>query len=307
MADHADVPTLDLDRLKEHALAARSQYRALIPLTGAPDPVAQVNQIAVPASHPARIIPARLYLPSRESNRLLPVILFVHGGGFISGDLDTHDVLARAIANGAGALVLSVDYRLAPEHPFPAGLEDVYATLTYAAKQARQWGGDADRLAICGDSAGGNIAAATALLARDRKGPTLRALWLMYATLSNKMDSASWQALGETHFPTRAANETAIAAYVPPNIDCFSPLVAPLWAPLADLPPTLVQVGELDPLRDENIDLAHALEHAGVEASLEVYPGQTHGFIQFFKDKRSHSKGQAALEQGVAYLKAHLD
>ncbi|MEA1650930.1 alpha/beta hydrolase [Nitrospirillum sp. BR 11164] len=178
----------------------------------------------------------------------MPVVLFIHGGGFCAGDLETHEVLARAIANKAAALVVYVDYRLAPEHPYPAGLNDVYATLEWLGAHAGEIEGDAGRIALAGDSAGGTLAAATALLARERGGPAIVAQWLMYPTVSNKMDTPSWAEYGDTHFPTRAAKEIFMAAYIPADVDPYGPLVAPLWAEShAGLPPALVQTGEKDP------------------------------------------------------------
>ncbi|MBB6250169.1 alpha/beta hydrolase [Nitrospirillum iridis] len=284
----------------------RAEYRAMIPSAGTPDLVAEERTLAIPASGPARTIPARLYVPATAPQGMtLPVILFVHGGGFSAGDLETHEVLARAIASKASALVVYVDYRLAPEHPFPAGLSDVYATLEWLAAHAPEIGGDATRIALAGDSAGGTLAAATALLARERRGAAVVAQWLMYPSTSNRMDTPSWAEYGDTHFPTRAAKGMFMSAYIPAGIDPYSPLVAPLSAPShAGLPPALVQTGEMDPLRDEGVAYAEALARAGVDAHAVVYPGQTHGFMQFFKDRASNPLGEAAVDAGVAFLRS---
>ncbi|MDE1147982.1 MAG: alpha/beta hydrolase [Azospirillaceae bacterium] len=284
----------------------RAEYRAMIPSAGMPDPVAEVRTLAVPAHGPIRTIPAVLYVPATaEAGAPLPVILFIHGGGFSAGDLETHEVLARAIANKAQALVLYVDYRLAPEHPFPAGLDDVYATLEWLTAHAPEIGGDPARIALAGDSAGATLAAATTLLARDRHGPAIVAQWLMYPTISNKMDTPSWDEYGDTHFPTKAAKGVFMAAYIPEGTDPYGPLVAPLWADShASLPPALVQTGEVDPLRDESVAYAQALARAGVTAEAIVYPGQIHGFMQFFKNRKDNPAGEAAVDRGVAFLKA---
>ena len=264
----------------------RSSYVAYNPTAGAPDPVAEVRPVLIDASNPDRKIPANIYVPQGMANQKdLPIVLFVHGGGFVSGDLTTHDVMVRKIANGARALVIYVDYRLAPENQFPAGLEDVYATLTWAADNAFGIGGDADNIAVSGDSAGGNLAAAVGLLARDRGGPKIVAQWLMYPTLSHKMDTGSWNEFGDTNFPTREVASSVIPAYVPKGMDPNSPLVSPLWADHRNLPPTLLQVGEVDPLRDEGLAYVADLRKAGVEAEAIVYEGQRHGFIQYYKDK----------------------
>jgi acetyl esterase len=128
----------------------------------------------------------------------------------------------------------------------------------------------------------------------------------MYPALSNRMNTRSWRELGETHFPTRALNAKMIAAYVPHGTDIDAALVAPLYAALEGLPPALIQVGECDPLRDEGVAYAQALQHAGVEASARIYSDQVHGFIQFFKDTEHHPGGAKALDEGAAFLRSKL-
>lgn len=294
-----------VDPLQAFVDETRTSYRAMTPTAGAPDAVAEVRSLFIPAQSPARNIPVRVYVPQgMAGEKNLPVVLFAHGGGFVSGDLDTHDVLVRAIANGAKALVVSIDYRLAPEFPFPAGLEDIYATLQWVAKQAAVIGGDANRIAVSGDSAGANLATAVAILSRDRSGPKIAAQWLMYPTVSNKMDTASWKEFGDKNFPTRTVNTNVIAAYVPRDTSPYAPLVAPLWAKHHNLPPALIQVGEYDPLRDENIAYADSLKKAGTVASTIVYKKQMHGFIQFYKDKVRYAEGETALNAGVGFLRS---
>jgi len=293
--------------LKNFAEEMRRSYREKIPAAGSPDPVAEIRPLAIPAQQPERIIKARLYVPERTDEKRLPAILFAHGGGFVAGSIDTHDVLVRAIANKVGAIVMSVDYRLAPEHQFPAGLEDVYAAWEWLAGNAADVGGDPGRIAICGDSAGGNLVTSAAILARDRGGPKCHAQWLMYPSLDNKMDTQSWREFGETNFPTCALNSKMIAAYVPRDMAANAPLVAPSSASLDGLPPTLVQVGECDPLRDEGVAFVQALKKAGVDATVQVYQNQKHGFIQFFKDAEHHPDGALALDEAVAFLQAKLD
>lgn len=285
----------------------RSAYRAAMPMAGTPDPVAEIRSLRIDASAPRREIALRVYVPlgARGAGKL-PVVLFVHGGGFVSGDLETHDVVARAIANGAQALVAAVDYRLAPEFPYPAGLDDVDAALRWLAGHAAQIGGDTRALAVCGDSAGANLATAAVLLARDRGGPAIRAQWLMYATLGHRRDTGSWQQFGATNFPTLTDMAGISACYVPAGVEPSSPLLAPLEADPRGLPPTLVQVGECDPLRDENVAYAAALQRAGVQAEARVYPGQQHGFVQFYKDKEHNALGEAALVEGIAFLRSRL-
>ncbi|MGU7816265.1 alpha/beta hydrolase [Burkholderia sp. AW49-1] len=281
----------------------RTSYRAMIPSAGVPDAVSEVRSIDVPTEHPARSIPVRVYKPAgARGEDALPIVLFAHGGGFVSGDLDTHDVLVRAIAGRAQAIVVSVDYRLAPEFPFPAGLEDVYAVLQWAAAHAAAFGGDPARIVVCGDSAGATLSAATAMLARDRNGPALIAQWLMYPSVSLRTDTPSWAELGASYFPTREVMRNVLASYVLPGTNPYAPLLSPLEGNHADLPPALIQVGQLDPLRDENVAYANRLNEAGTNASVTVYEGQAHGFVQFFKDKANHALGERALDEGVRFL-----
>jgi len=291
-------------QLRQFVQGMRAEYRATVPMAGAPDPVRRVETIEIPAGNPARSIALRLYAPlGADGDTALPMVLFAHGGGFVSGDFDTHDVLARAIANRAQALVLAVDYRLAPEAPFPAGLQDVYAALQWAQENAARIGGDPARIAISGDSAGGNLAAAAALMARDLQGPHIAAQWLMYPMLSTSLDSDSWQRYGAQYFPTREVATSVLSAYAGQD-DMHHPLVTPLLAQHAGLPPALVQVGSLDPLLDEGVAYARKLQRSGVAAQSIVYEGQTHGFMQFFKDKQQNALGERALDEGIAFLQS---
>lgn len=280
----------------------RSSYRSMIPLAGSPDPVATVRTFRVPGEGGTEV-PVRAYLPTEASAGPCPVIVFVHGGGWVSGDLDTHDVLTRALAVRTPAVVLSVDYRLAPEHPFPAGLTDVMAVIRWAGAHAESLGGDPQRLVVSGDSAGGNIAAASALLARDTGGPAIAAQWLMYPSLSNGSVTPSWTRLGDVYFPTRSVQRRVVRAYVPPDVSVDDPRISPANGDLQGLPPALIQVGELDPLRDECAAYAVALRSAGVPAETHIYPGAQHGFVQFFKDRRSNPAGALAIDAGVAFLR----
>lgn len=282
----------------------RQSYRDMIPMAGVGDQVESVSDISIQAGNPARKITLRIYTPRQQAPQAnLPLFLFMHGGGFISGDLDTHDVLLRSISNGAKCIVVSVDYRLAPEHPFPAGLEDAYAALLWASGHAADLGGDNTKIVAGGDSAGGNLAAALALLARDRKGPQLQGQWLMYPTVSNRMDTESWVKLGDEHFPTRELNSIMISFYIAGGTSIDDPLAAPLWAELNDLPPALVQVGGLDPLSDECKQYAQKLEKSGNEVSFLFYPEHGHGFIQFYKDEENFPGAKPAFEQGLNWLR----
>ena len=292
--------------LLAYAQQGRASYRGMIPRAGAPDPVAEVRDMDIPVAHLAQPLAARLYVPSSpSSDASRPVVLFLHGGGFICGDLDTHDVMLRALANRSGALVLSLAYRLAPEAPFPEGLEDTFAALTWLKANAQALGGDEHRMLVCGDSAGGNLAAAVCLLARERSGPRIAGQVLFYPNLDGIGDTASWASLGDRYFPTRAAMEFTLQCYVPGPIEYrHNPLVAPLRAALHGLPPALVISAGLDPLKDEGRAYALKLQEAGVAARETLYPEVQHGFVQFFKEACNGPMGEQALGQAAEFVKA---
>ncbi|MBA1242495.1 alpha/beta hydrolase [Pseudomonas japonica] len=292
--------------LLAYAQQGRASYRGMIPRAGVPDPVAEVRDMDIPVAHLQQALAARLYVPATPSSEpCRPVVLFLHGGGFICGDLDTHDVMLRALANRSGALVISLAYRLAPEAPFPAALEDTFAALTWLKANAQELGGDQHRLIVCGDSAGGNLAAAVCLLARERGGPGIAGQVLFYPNLDGIGDTASWAALGDRYFPTRAAMELTLQCYVPgPTEQRHDPLVAPLRAALHGLPPALVISAGLDPLKDEGRAYALKLREAGVAAQETLYPEVEHGFVQFFKEACNGRMGEQALDQAAAFVKA---
>ena len=297
---------IDLN-LVNSAQEMRTSYREIIPTAGIPDPVERVEDTVI-SVNTSNKVPVRIYWPLNTDQKTnLPMILFIHGGGFVSGDLDTHDVLVRAIANGVQAVVVSVDYRLAPEFPFPAPLEDVYVSLQWMIENADMLGGDIGRVAVVGDSAGGNLAAALTLLARDIGEIRISVQWLIYPEVSNKMDTDSWKTYGETQFPTKTLNTMFLSAYTSRVNDPYISYVAPLWGNHKNLPPALLQVGEFDPLKDETIQYAEALSQNNVDSEVIVYPEQVHGFIQFYKDKTNHSRGEEALQVGLSFLNRYLN
>ncbi|CAI0787864.1 alpha/beta hydrolase [Serratia entomophila] len=216
----------------------------------------------------------RAYSPVGAAGGAQPAMLFAHGGGWCLGSLALYDQPCQALANAAGRVVLSVDYRLAPEHPFPRPLEDVYQALCWAAEQAAPLGIDAARLAIGGDSAGGNLAAAAALLARDRGGPRIEHQLLLYPALSREMATASYRKFAEGYFLTREAMVFCWQNYLGARRD---PLAEPLHAAcLAGLPPAIIASCEYDPLRDEAERYAQRLREAGVAVRCERLAGMVH-------------------------------
>lgn len=230
-------------------------------------------------------IPVRIYWPDSDVSPL-PVVVFYHGGGFCLGDLDTHDPVARTHAVGAEAIVLSVGYRLAPEHPFPAGVDDCWAALQWVAENAAELGGDPDNIAVAGDSAGGNLAAVTALLARDNGGPALRFQLLWYPTVTGDLSLPAYTDNAEAPILNREVIDAFLSWYVP-DLDLTDPKALPTTmapanaADLSGLAPAYIGTAEHDPLRDDGARYAELLGAAGVPVELSNEPTLVHGFVSF--------------------------
>lgn len=298
----ANIPTRSLSPKEEQA-AARQGYRDIISLAGKPEKVFKVENRQIPG--PVGDIPVRIYTPNEGSN--LPILVFFHGGGFTVGDLDTHDTPLRSLANRAECIIVSVDYRLAPEHPFPAAPEDAYATTKWVAEHAKEINGNAKRIAVGGDSAGGNLAAVVALMARDRFGPDLVYQLLIYPNTDASLDSfyPSWQQ-NDGMILSKAGMEQSYGQYVPNDVDRKNAYISPLYAEsLKNLPPALIITGEFDPLRDEGEAYATRLEQAGVKVVATRYNGMIHGFLQMAGelDDGKMLVAQAATALKMTFLK----
>ena len=272
----------------------------MAPPPAVPTPVARVEERMIPG--PAGEMLVRIYWP--EAAAPAPLVVFFHGGGFVLCSLDTHDELARGLCQGAGAVVVSVDYRLAPEAPYPAAADDCYAALVWAVAHASELGADGARVAVAGDSAGGNLAAVTALRARDLGGPALRHQCLIYPVTDCRFDTPSYIENAEGYFLTAESMRWFWSHYLQDMGRAAEPYASPLRAPsLAGLPPTLVITAEYDPLRDEGEHYASALSAAGVPTTLRRYDGMIHGFVtmaEIFED------GRAALSLAGEQLREAL-
>lgn len=228
---------------------------------------------------PASDVPLRIYTPE-ESSAPLPVVLWIHGGGFVIGGLNSYDGVCRAMAKQTGAILVSVDYRLAPEHPHPAAVEDSFAALQWVAANAATFGGDPNRIAVAGDSAGGNLAAVCAILARDHGGPKLARQILVYPATAADSESESHHLFAEGYLLTRRSilwfGKHHSGGQDHSGDFRYAPLIA---KDLSGLAPALVIVAGFDPLRDEGIAYAHRLKDAGNPVDLLAFDGMVHGFF----------------------------
>ncbi len=253
---------------------ARSTIRSRFVPPAKPEPVAQVWDQTIPG--PGGDIPIRIYRPDGEH---LPVLVYAHGGGFVFCDLDSHDELCRNVANRIPAVVISAAYRLAPEHQWPAAAEDVYTAAQWALDNADAVGGDARRIVVGGDSAGGNLAAVTAVMARDRGSPPIAGQLLIYPVIAADFDTESYRLFGKGFYNPKPALQWYWDQYVPAPADREHPYASPLGANLAGLPPAIVVVAGHDPLRDEGIAYTDALAAAGVVTVPCLFEGGIHGFM----------------------------
>lgn len=265
----------------------------------------EVTELAIPG--PAGEIPARHYHPTSEAPA--PLLVFYHGGGWSIGDLDTHDALCRLTCRDAGVHVLSIDYRLAPEHPAPAAIDDAYAAFEWACAHAGELGAAPGRVAVGGDSAGGNLAAVVSQLARDnardKGGPTPVLQWLIYPRTDFTARTRSMSLFARGFLLTKRDMDWFEAQYLRRSgIDPTDPRVSPALAEsLSGLAPALIAVAGFDPLRDEGEDYATALRAAGVDVDLRYLGSLTHGFANLFQLGGGSAEGTTEL---ISALRAHL-
>jgi len=244
-----------------------------------PLPVAGVEERLILG--PANDIRVRLYRPEAADRGPVPAIAYYHGGGHVIGSLDTHDLVARNLCAGAEALVMSIDYRMGPEHKFPAAVEDSFAALEWLHANAPSLGADPDRLGVHGDSAGANLAAVAALLARDKGGPALRLQSLIYPVGDYTLSGASYDKYGQDYgVLTREAMAWFARQYLRSPADAEDWRASPLRAPdFAGVAPAIIVTAECDVLHDDGENYAAALRRAGVPVEYREYPGMIHGFF----------------------------
>lgn len=254
--------------------------RALMAMQGPSEPVDHIEDIVVAGSDPGVAISVRAYWPAganRESKP--PAMVFAHAGGWCLVSLETYDNPCRALANATGCVVFSVGYRLAPEHPYPAPLEDVYRALCWIADHSERLGVDRGRIVLAGDSAGANLAAAAAMLARDLGGPPIAQQLLLYPPVDTDLETASYQEFADGYYLTRDAMKFCWGAYLGERVTTPPVYAAPLRGDLSGLPPAIIMVCEYDPLRSEGEAYARKLEECGVPTKLIVLEGMVHACI----------------------------
>lgn len=284
--------------------AAREAFAAMIGLVGPKDvPIGKVENLTAPG--PAGDLALRVYSPVAAGSKALPALIFFHGGGFVIGDLDTYDGLCRIFANEAGVRVISVDYRLAPEHKFPAAVDDAIAAANWVEANAAMLGIDANRLAVGGDSAGGALAAVVTQAAKQNGKPRISFQMLLFPVTQIGEETASLQAFAEGYFLERATLLWFYEHYLPGDADRADPRVSPLKCfDASGLPPAYVMLAGFDPLHDEGLAYAQKLRAAGVSVAVEDYPDMVHDFV-FMQGVLPQA--QSAIKAAAAALKTALN
>jgi len=282
-----------------HTLSVAEARRAFKSHVAKGAPVARTVDHTIPG--PGGALPVRIHWPAGSGP--FPALVFFHGGGWVLGDLDSHDVTCRSLTNQASCVTVSVDYRLAPEHKFPAAVEDAYAATCWVSDHAAELSVDPSRLAAGGASAGGNLATVVSLMARERGGPALVFQLLIYPVTDAALDTPSARAVISDAYPlTRADMEWFWEHYLRGEADRRDPRASPALAPtLAGLPPALVVTAEIDPLCDEGERYAQALTRAGVATACTRYDGVTHGFVGM---ECELDKGRAAVAECARALRS---
>jgi acetyl esterase len=273
---------------------ARETFNAMMQLVGPKDvPIGKVQNLTMPG--PGGDIALRSYVPVAAKGEALPTLVFFHGGGFVIGNIESHDGLCRMLANEAGVRVISVAYRLSPEHKFPAAVEDAFAAVDWIENNAASLGVDANRIAVGGDSAGGGLAAVVAQLAKAKGDPKIVYQMLLFPVTQIGTETGSMREFGEGYFLDAATLRWFFNHYLLDSADRADPRVSPLQAKdVSGLPPAYIMLGGFDPLHDEGAAYADRLRAAGVKVQVADYPDMVHDFIYL----------QAVLPQAPEAVKA---
>lgn len=278
----------------------RDYYTSLNSTAGEKDPLSRVEDLII------NDVKYRIYTPENIDPNS-PTILFIHGGGWISGNLETHDVLASAFANRSKAVTISVEYGLAPENPFPKGLEDCYDALLWIKDNINSYNGNANNIVLAGDSAGGNLALALALLTNDRNlDVNITAIISMYPVTTYFTGTNSFEELGVDYFPQTDVMKKFTRYYMgEEELLLKNPFISPLYADLSGLPPVLLQIGEKDPLKDQVKLFSEKLNKYNVTNEFILYQEVGHGFIQYFKAEENKVEGGKAMEKIQEFIKKY--
>lgn len=292
--------------LAEQVKLERDGYRHIISSAGEVEPVHRTETMIVPLG--SGEIPLKVYYPSDSSR--LPALVYYHGGGFVAGGFDTHEQQLCFLCNHAGVVIVAVGYRLAPEHPYPAAIEDGYNALLWVVSHTRELGIDEERISIGGDSSGGLISAEVALKARG--AVPVRFQLLFDPNMDLTRESKSWRELGDRGYVlTSKKMELYLGWYLPRDTDRRDPAVSPLFAAdFSGLPATFIIAGSADPLKDEDREYAERLGKAGVKVEYREYQGVMHGFYQqsgvLDAGKKALAEAAAALAAGVDFIDKQL-
>ena len=296
----AFLPTPDPDEVIVDYPAARARVTEMVKATLVADTTGlRIDDTVVPGQPD---VPVRVYVPEAKA-AVTGGVLYIHGGGFTMGSIEMEHANSAKLARELGAVVVSVEYRLAPEDPFPAGIEDCYAALAWFHAQAEGFGVDPARIAICGSSAGGGLAAGLALYARDHGGPAICFQYLGIPELDHRLDTPSMLAFVDTPMWSRPQAVKSWALYLGEHAGEVSPYASPSIATdLSGLPPTYISTMEFDPLRDEGIHYTLALMEAGVTVELHSFPGTFHGASGFASEvtKREREEQITVLRRAIA-------
>lgn len=300
----------DINAPPTHAMSPVDARSLLLPMAGLREQVGGIESFKVDT--PEGPVPIRLYTPFLRTEDLdrapatngRPVALFFHGGGWVMGSIETHDNICRRMANEAKCIVISVEYRLAPEHKYPAALNDCFATTCWACERFGEFGGDPDRIIVTGDSAGANLAAAVCLRARDEGGPRIAGQVLVYPIVDYNDQTPSYRENADGYMLTRDTMKWFWQHYLPDGDDGSHPYLSPLRAQdLAGLPPALVVTCEFDPLRDEGRAYADRLTQAGVLTTHIAEMGMIHGYLRRLD---SFKRAQQTMRDIAAWINGRL-